>query len=70
MAAEFRQILVELGLEQDFADCLRAGFQNWDSLSNITEAQLATTISVSDIAGYSSSSVNRPPHLTAQPKIM
>ena len=41
MAAELQQILVELGLEQYFHDCLRAGFQNWESLSNVTEAQLA-----------------------------
>lgn len=40
MATELRQILVELGLEQYFPDCLRTGFQNWESLSHITEAQL------------------------------
>jgi hypothetical protein len=32
---------VELGLEQYFPYCLRAGFHNWESLSHITEAQLA-----------------------------
>jgi hypothetical protein len=41
MAAALRQILMELGLEQYFPNCLRAGFHNWESLSHITEAQLA-----------------------------
>lgn len=41
MAAELKQILGELGLEQYFHGCLHAGFLNWESLSNITEAQLA-----------------------------
>ncbi|KAH9204029.1 hypothetical protein DL95DRAFT_398847, partial [Leptodontidium sp. 2 PMI_412] len=41
MAAELRQILVELGLGQYFPNCLRAGFRNWESLSYITEVQLA-----------------------------
>jgi hypothetical protein len=41
MAAELNQILGELGLGQYFHGCLRAGFRNWELLSNITEAQLA-----------------------------
>jgi hypothetical protein len=41
MAAALRQILVKLDLEQYLPDCLGAGFDNWESLSHITEAQLA-----------------------------
>jgi hypothetical protein len=41
MAFEDKQIIRDLGLEQYFRDCLRTGFQNWESLCNIAEAQLA-----------------------------
>jgi len=41
MVAELQRALTELGLEQYLPNCLRAGIQNWQSLTTITEAELA-----------------------------
>jgi hypothetical protein len=40
MTTELERILAELGLRQYLADCLTAGFGDWEALSNITESDL------------------------------
>lgn len=39
-AADLQRTLTDLGLEQYLPNCLQAGFQNFQSLSSVTEAEL------------------------------
>jgi len=40
MTTELERILEELGLKQYLENCLTAGFDDWETLSNITESDL------------------------------